>query len=192
MVIIDNFIKDVSILNMVQEELNNGTDFWGRYGEYEWYEGWWNREPETLREQIINYIWNINCPISENIQIEGFEHWTGIQSATNKNHDNHLKHHFDKDEDLWLETGELVSPVIGTVYYPINHDIDGGELVIYDTHDIDFTAPCDVIRPVYNRLVVFDASKLHMVNEITRGTRYAMAINLWKEKPLTIKNNEQA
>lgn len=190
MVIIDNFIKDESLLNNIQSELDRNTTFWSDYGKYEWYEGWWNREPETLREQIINHIWNENCPLNDHLQIEGFEHWTGIQSANDNKHKNHLQQHFDKDEDLWLETGEIVSPVIGTVFYPINHDIDGGELVIYDTYDVDFYAPHDVIRPVFNRLVIFDAGKLHMVEEVTRGTRYAMAINLWKEKPLTIKNNE--
>ena len=48
---------------------------------------------------------------------------------------------------------------------------------------MDLTAPYELIAPVPNRLVIFDASKLHAVTEITKGKRYAIAINLWDKKP---------
>ena len=34
-----------------------------------------------------------------------------------------------------------------------------------------------------NRLVIFDAGQLHAVTEITKGKRYAIAINLWEKQP---------
>jgi len=42
----------------------------------------------------------------------------------------HLKRHFDKDEDLWHDTGEVVSPAVGTIFYPCkeNDEIEGGKL----------------------------------------------------------------
>lgn len=190
MIIIDNFIQDESLLQEIRDELNNGGDFWGSYGEYKWYDGWWDKEPETLRERLISYIWRDNCPINFDLDVKGFEHWTGIQSAEDETKEDHLKQHFDKDEDLWHITGEIVTPVIGTVYYPIEHDIDGGELMIWDTYEVNYDAPYELVRPIPNRLVIFDAGRLHRVNQVTRGTRYAVAINLWDKKPLTIDNIE--
>ena len=60
---------------------------------------------------------------------------------------------------------------------------EGGHLKIYDTYEMDLTAPYELIAPVPNRLVIFDSNKLHAVTEITKGKRYAIAINLWDEKP---------
>lgn len=190
MIIIDNFVQDEDLLRRVRESLNDETsDFWS-LGNYSWYEGWWRREPETLREELIKYIWGDNCPLNYDVEIEGFEHWVGIQSAVDKSKHDHLKQHFDKDEDLWHETGELKRPMIGTVYYPIEHDIDGGYLKSWDTYEVDFDAPHELIAPKPNRLVIFDAGKLHAVQQVTRGTRYAIAINLWDYKPITIENTE--
>lgn len=191
MIIIDDFVQDEDLLRRVRESLHDeNSDFWGDYGNYSWYEGWWNREPETLREELIKYIWGDNCPLNYGLDVEGFEHWTGSQSAEDNTKHDHLKQHFDKDEDLWQETGEVKRPVIGTVYYPIEHDIDGGFLKSWDTYEVDFEAQHELIAPKPNRLVIFDAGKLHMVERVTRGTRYAIAINLWDHKPLTIKNME--
>lgn len=191
MIVIDNFVQDEDLLKRIREGLNDPeSDFWGSHGNYSWYEGWWKREPENLREELINYIWNTNCPLNYDVNIEGFEHWTGIQSAEDSSKKDHLQQHFDKDEDLWHFTGEVRRPVIGTVYYPIEHDIDGGELQIWDTYEVNFDAPHELIHPKPNRLIIFDAGQLHRVNQVTRGTRYAIAINLWDYLPETIKNLE--
>ena len=192
MIIIDNFVQDESLLKRIKESLSSdNSDFWGDYGNYNWYEGWWEREPETLREELIKYIWGDNSPLNMEVEITGFEHWTGSQSASDVNKEDHLKQHFDKDEDLWHFTGEVKRPVIGTVYYPIDHDIDGGQLQIWDTKEVDFDSPFEMISPKPNRLIIFDAGQLHRVTQVTRGTRYAVAINLWDYKPLTIENIEQ-
>ena len=191
MIVIDNFVKDKVLLEKIRTSLHDkDSDFWGSYGNYSWYEGWWKKEPQNLREELIKYIWGDNCPLSEDLEISGFEHWTGVQSASDGTKEDHLKQHFDKDEDLWHFTGEVKRPVIGTVYYPIEHDIDGGELQIWDTYKVDFDAPYELIQPKPNRLIIFDAGQLHRVQQVTRGTRYAIAINLWDYKPFTIENLE--
>jgi hypothetical protein len=192
MIIIDDFVQDKELLTAIREDLNKETpEFWGNYGDYSWYEGWWEREPQNLRERLIKYIYGDNCPLNYDLNIAGFEHWTGVQSASDKTKEDHLKQHFDKDEDLWHFTGEVRRPVLGTVYYPIEHDIDGGHLKYFDTYEVDFEVPSESIAPKPNRLVIFDAGKLHLVEQVTRGTRYAVAINLWDYKPVTIENIEQ-
>ena len=96
--------------------------------------------------------------------------------------------HKDKDEALYEKTGEYVYPKIGTIFYPVDHNIEGGELIVYDgdEYPTDDT-PADIILPKYNRLIIFDASKWHSVKEITKGTRYAIAINLWDKQPQALK-----
>ena len=43
-------------------------------------------------------------------------------------------------------------------------------------------------RTKFNRLVIFDAGQLHAVTPVTKGTRKAIAINLW-DSPLTDADN---
>ena len=44
------------------------------------------------------------------------------------------------------------------------------------------------IEAKYNRLVIFDAGNhLHRVTEVTRGVRYAIAINLWQSELTAVK-----
>ena len=62
---------------------------------------------------------------------------------------------------------------------------EGGYLKVYDTHENDRDAPYELIAPVPNRLVIFDATQLHAVTEVTEGNRYAIAINLWDRRPST-------
>ena len=95
-----------------------------------------------------------------------------------------LGNHYDKDELHYKRTGEIVRPLIGTVYYPKEMDIDGGYLEVF-TDGID--NPPERIKPVYNRLIIFGAGEyVHTVTPVTRGTRYAIAINLWSEPPVAV------
>jgi len=182
MIVIDDFVKSRDLLDKMKDP---DSDFW-KLG-YHWWGGWWNsNSPMSVRHELIEYIWRHNCPPQVNdIGLNGFEHWVGIlnKDKTIGDEDGYaLNHHFDKDEG----TGEG-SPILGTVYYPPMDEIqcEGGYLKIYDTHDGDRDAPYELIAPVPNRLVIFDATQLHAVTEITEGNRYAIAINLWDNKPST-------
>jgi len=65
---------------------------------------------------------------------------------------------------------------------------EGGHLKIYDTKEMDLTAPYELIAPVPNRLVIFDAGNhLHRVTEVTRGVRYAIAINIWQSELVAVQ-----
>jgi hypothetical protein len=182
MIVIDDFISDKGLKNKMKDL---DSDFW-KLG-YHWWGGWWNSNtPMSVRHELIETIWRKDCPPQlDNISLDGFEHWVGKLNKDNKigNEDGYaLNHHFDKDEG-----GGTGSPKLGTVYYPPMNEIqcEGGYLKVYDTHEDDRDAPYELIAPVPNRLVIFDASQLHAVTEITSGNRYAIAINLWDVKPVT-------
>ena len=174
MFVIDNFIKDKQLLDDLQsdEEFFHSKDFM-------WWEGWWSTPANTIKKRLIQYIWSENsCYHLTNIA--GFEYWTGVYSVGDE-----LPFHFDKDEHLYSQTEELVTPVIGSVFYPWENNIDGGYLEIY-TGGQD--AKPERLKPKHNRLVIFSAgTNRHRVTEVTRGTRRAIAINLWDREPSGLK-----
>ena len=192
MIIIDDFIKDEDLL----KRINESEDFW-RTG-YRWYEGWWNEGINDLHHELIQAIWGENSP-HEGVQIEGFEHWVG--DYTNKEShsvigmDWSLKPHFDKDEDKWNDEGTFVTPLIGTVFYPDPEidEMEGGMLYYWEkfppqraNEDNTIFWPeeePEIIKPKFNRLLIFDAGCLHGVSQIKSGRRRAVAINLWDQKP---------
>lgn len=193
MIIIDDFIKDYDFLNKIE----NDEEFW-QFG-YQWYDGWWNKEVSSLREELIYKIWGPNSP-HDSISTAGFEHWVGDYSSEGERHEMFgkewaLKLHFDKDEEIYHEEKRIVGPIIGTVFYPCREidEIEGGLLTIWEnfTPDVtDYTGMVyipdyepEVIKPKFNRLVIFNANSLHAVTAVTKGRRRAIAINLWDEKP---------
>ena len=183
MIVIDDFIKDEPLLKAIDED----KSFIGENGDYMWWDGWWSSHANTLKKQLIEYIWRHNSQMVLNNLI-GFEYWTGVYG------DGHaqasLIQHFDKDELHWERTGgnnggEILTPIVGTVFYPKPMDIDGGYLEIH-SRGRDNTP--ERIEAKYNRLVIFDAGNhLHRVTEVTRVVRYAIAINLWQSELTAVK-----
>lgn len=177
----DNFIKDEQLL----KDIANDSTFFADPGVYYWWKGWFNEDPgyePTIKQRLISEIWADNCPVSETWNISGFEYWTGIQTADKElGFKNNLGFHFDKDESWFKETGEIVRPVIGTVYYPPQPEFEGGELIV---HTAGKDKAPDVIQTRPNRLIIFRAGEdVHAVDVVTKGTRKAIAINLWSEIP---------
>ena len=76
MIILDNFIKDQEFLNKIR----NDKTFFDVKG-YHWWDGWWNSPANTIKKQLIDYIWRENCPQDHIYQIYGFEYWIGKYSA---------------------------------------------------------------------------------------------------------------
>jgi len=184
MIIIDDFIADRAIL----AEIETSGEFqtpkeWG------WWDGWWKTQALCHRERVVQYVWGEHCPLAEAAgfpnSVAGFEHWTLAHEAsadsrtrsTTSNGRDRIRPHRDRDESLFARTGELKQPRVGAVYYPIDHQIEGGQLKMF-SHDTD-DGPFELIEPRYNRLVIFDASVLHEVTPVTAGRRYAFAINVW-------------
>jgi len=178
--VFDNFIKDQNLLEEIQR---NRSSIFKDPGVYKYYHGWWNTPAKNTTQRIIQHVWGEACPISESYSIDGFEYWTGIQTAKNVDTfwEDDLKIHFDKDEEWFNETGEIVVPIIGSVYYPDVQDFEGGELEIYT--DGDQRTP-ETVKAKPNRFVIFEAGRHpHAVKTVTRGTRNAIAINLWENEP---------
>jgi hypothetical protein len=178
-VVIDNFLKDENLIRSIKED----KKFFADPGVYYWWDGWWNSPADTTKKVLIEQMWRYNSPLYHGYKISGVEYWTGIQTAmVESGHKNHLVRHFDKDEAWFDKTGEIVSPVIGTVYYPIvDETFEGGELLIY-TEGAD-KAP-EVIKALPNRMIIFDAGTVvHEVAPVTSGTRKAIAVNLWTNIP---------
>jgi len=191
MVIIDNFIKDKVLLNSICNDIS----IWN--SSYNW----------IYKSSIINFsspinnlikkIWveGIGSSLVDLNSVEGFEWWSGVYKAGDRketkdlqdNNFYHLFKHFDKDEKIWELENIVVNPMIGTVFYPDQSNIDviGGELIVWQTDEPDISVPYERILPKYNRLVIFDPSNLHAVKMVTQGTRRAIAINLWNKKPRT-------
>ena len=177
MIVIDNFIKDTELLMEVEF---NKEKFFSENGTYFWWNGWWNSPTDTLKKRLISYIWEEN-PIYESVSLDGFEYWTGQYGEGKSVCDLNL--HLDKDEDLWKSKGELSSPIIGTVFYPLQMEIEGGYLEIFSNGP---DREPERIEAKYNRMIIFDAgSHEHRVTTVTKGTRSALAINLWDSAPTT-------
>ena len=179
--VFDNFIKDEALLAEIQ--LNMPVLF-NDPGVYKWYDGWFNNSPaNNTAKKIIKQVWADECPITEVFDISGFEYWTGIQEAKEMGDewDDNLELHFDKDEAWFEKTGELKTPVIGSIYYPHQKEFEGGMLEIYTNGEEN---PPEIVYAKPNRLIIFDAGKdVHRVTVVTKGQRLAIAINLWEETP---------
>lgn len=190
MIIIDNFIKDQNLLNKF-EDANmtwpspyTWVPFGSTYGSINPY------------LQLINYIWIENSPLPtlNKEDIEGFEYWTGSYVAGDRREVEqggefyHLNKHFDKDESLFHRTGQVSCPMVGTIFYPCreNDEVVGGNLKIWETKNfVANPVIYDLIRPKFNRLIIFDASQMHAVTMVKQGSRKAVAINLWNTQPET-------
>jgi len=173
MIIIDDFIQNKTLLDNIAKD----KTFFNNNGQYYWYDGWWEQEPNTLKKELIKELWGENSPY-KGVKIEGFEYWTG-QLGPDAN-TKELPIHFDKDEAEWERSGKVIPPIIGTVFYPVPLDITGGDLAIYSS-GID-NEP-EIVKPRFNRLVIFDAGNhQHTVQPVNSGLRSAIAINLWDRK----------
>jgi hypothetical protein len=198
MIIYDDFIPDLDFLDKICKD----KDFWTPG--YQWWDGWWESPAKNLRHQLIQKVWGEMSP-HRGIDALGFEHWVGdyndqSESANMLGIDWSLKLHFDKDESHWQKNREIIGPKIGTVFYPCREvdEVEGGMLYFWDKYDATKLTPegwvtdpdqePEIIRPKFNRLIIFDASKLHGVSKITKGRRRAIAINLWDKKPLEFED----
>lgn len=177
MIVFDDFITDRALL----DSLAKSDEFQTRR-EFAWWGGWWNRPADNLRERVVQQIWKECCPLPDARALlesaAGFEYWTGVMDARvqwNRSLDNHR----DRDEALFSETGREAFPLMGAVYYPLNHDVEGGYLRIFTDDRED--GPAEFIQPRYNRLVIFDASRLHGVTTVTSGRRHSLVVNVWPE-----------
>ena len=172
----DDYCPDQKVLDWLRAEERWRT----MTGKFHWWDGWWQAEAKNNWEYIIKMIWQ-----SQGVEstIAGFEYWCNILDATSGQ--NYLGWHRDKDERLKAESGRLITPMIGTVFYGYPHKIDGGYLEIAQDPSL---SEVERISAQYNRIVIFDVAKQHRVSKVYRGQRFSMQINLWKKKPETFRD----
>ena len=180
--VFDDFIKDEALLD---EIASAGDSFFYPTGKYTYWKGWWNKPAETVKQRLIQYIWQSHFPLANMpIIADGFEHWTGIQSAEMEGRRNYLELHLDDDVTYRQMTGKRMFPLIGCVYYPPGFEFEGGDLIIYT--DGEEKSP-EIIKTRPNRLVIFNPGEVvHGVRQVTDGTRGAIAINVWGQEPWSV------
>lgn len=165
MIILDDFIRNEYLLTTFSD-----NKYWKKL----------ENEPEGTRYTNVNHIPykavnQLICEIKNtfwtNKNWEALEYWVNITYKYAE-----LDWHVDKNERLAEEEDKIICPQIGAVWYghPDVRTVRGGYLEIQnDNGDLER------IRPVYNRIVVFDVSQEHRVAPIHNGTRFGFQVNLW-------------
>ncbi len=180
MLVIDNFVKDKNLHSALQSK-----EFWESLGKLNWWDGWWNSEPRNICEDFIQNVWKQFTNLEN--KIAGFEYWSNIHQSGDG-----LNWHVDKDEKLSVEKKEIVMPTMGLVYYALSKNLEGGYLEIANSPDRNNVDPNKIerLRPIENRLIMFNPSFPHRVSKITSGKRRAIIVNAWPKKPYTFQDSE--
>lgn len=178
--VFDNFIQDEQLL----KDVANSPELWSETGAYKYWKGWWTSDPSNVAQRLTQYIWGENFPLNIQLEVDGFEYWTGIQSAEIEGRRDYLELHYDDDVNYRKETGNRMLPVLGCVYYPMGASFEGGDLAVY-TEGEDKSP--ELIKAIPNRLVIFNPGQVvHGVQTVTKGTRRGIAINAWAEEPWSV------
>ena len=196
MIVLDDFVRDENIIRKINDpQTHDEKNFW--QGEFDLYKGWEEVGTGCFVHEFIKYIFTDDRLKNQNVGVKFYEFWTnslGPQNIKNSYDETWgMLPHFDKDESLLKYKNKYHHPKIGIVYYGSKdiEDVVGGEFCFWPEIDTSFDLceevplPSDykVVSPLFNRLVLFDSSKLHGVKEIEFGTRKVIAVNLWEEKP---------
>jgi len=188
--VFDNFIKDQSLL----DEIKKDKTFFDDPSVYKYWKGWWTKDPCNIKQKLAKYIFSDNIPVALNLEIDGFEYWTGLQEAVGNHKEgivfkDNLEMHFDDDVNYRAQKdydGIPLRPALGCVYYPEGFNFTGGDLLIY-TDGTDKSP--EVIKTKPNRLVIFNPGDVaHCVSPVIEGRRGAIAINLWENEPWSVAN----
>ena len=137
---------------------------------------WWDGtgELDTIWKKVIFELWS-GC--ANNTTPKCFEYWVNIT-------DPHLSlgWHQDKDEFEYEKSGKVIHPFRSIVFYGYPHEVEGGYLEINEVGKDD-NVEVERIKPVFNRVVLFNPSRVHRVSNILSGKRYGFQVNLWDEIP---------
>lgn len=171
MVIVDNYIEDDRLLSKVNQDpfFNKEEPHW--WGEF------WIHPFSSLRQEVLSHLF-LGGKRFVDTDISGFKHWVKKYEDTNPNIPV-----FDKDEECFKEIKQYSYPRVGAIYFydPKVDETEGGYLQIWD--DQEETPSYELVRPKYNRLVIFDISKLHTIQPITKGSFHYLNVSFW-ENPI--------
>lgn len=155
MVVIDDFIKNPRLLTKV-----NYDPFFYQ-AEKHWWNGWWNSSANSLRHEVISYIFKDNPPVATQA-ISGFLHEVKVVN-----------------KDIPLHVSFPEDSILKAIYYsdPQTDSIKGGQLQFGSSENYE------VINPKYNRLVIFNSSQGCDVQPIVEGTHKVLTIDLLETYP---------
>lgn len=146
MIVIDNFIKDSSLI----EEIKNDKTFFppdmgeieniGEYNNhfhiedadcyapYMFWDGWWNSPADTLKKRVIQQIWSneyfLPFPLEE---VCGFEYWTRTFKKGQ-----YLRIHVDEDTFAYQKDKTFNAPAYGCVWYGFAESEQPGFLELHE------------------------------------------------------------
>lgn len=130
--------------------------------------------PTTTLAKLVKFIYEDYLSDLMSYQdITRIEYWVNVLDEFSE-----LDWHQDKDEAA-AQKGELKHPIVSVVYYPYKHKVWGGYLEI--EHTDEMSPDYERIKPVYDRLVIFDPTLKHRVSKVLAGTRVGLQLNLWKD-----------
>ena len=131
MIVIDNFIKDISLINEIKKDKHFFPETMGDienigeynnhfhiedadcYAPYMFWEGWWNSPADTLKKKVIKEIWSnenfLPFPLRE---VSGFEYWTRTFKQGQ-----YLRVHVDEDTFAYQKEKRFNAPAYGCVWY---------------------------------------------------------------------------
>ena len=164
MIVVDNFVQDHDLLTKLRDDR-----YWETNTPYTWFDK--NSLSESPWLKLTRQIWLFAARFHDLGEYEGYELWS--QVIQNRE----LGWHVDKDEHVWRETGVIVSPIMGSIYYAHALPVEGGFLETRNERG------SQLIEPVPNRLIIHHPSQDHMVHKCTSGVRRSFLTNLWKVKP---------
>jgi len=176
MIIVDNVIQDSKVLKKFSDaqlwtDCDNDTTLDGPRKVVQT-----NTETGTKLkdawEFISFYLYDIPSLDLPSYGATEIEYWANVLSPRAE-----LEWHQDKREDLMIESGTLVHPLVGVIWYGYPHEVLGGYLEIKNHSDRQ--EEVERIQPVYNRAVVFDPTQWHRVAPIVEGERFGFQLNLW-------------
>ena len=165
------------------------TDCYKSLPTYNYWQGWWNEEPRNIIEIVIKQLWENYIDVNE-CKDGGFEYLgrTIENGGSLEWHQDTGEYNYF-DENYWCSDESLL-------YYPkVSDDCVGGFLEIapykirsslkdsqtagrqVDTNEVER------IKPVTDRMVLFDSAQLHRVTPVYQGVRYNLAVALWKKSP---------
>ena len=179
MIIIDNYIQDKKILDFLRNP--EIWLYWNKVNEL--YAGkkvlmyqYGYEHPKNIWEIIANIIMEDSRLSIRNRYMNVIEYWhnaleIGADAAW----------HQDIDELLASENSEAdpCYPEVTFLWYGQPEKITGGKLFI--NNEEDSTNP-EMIKPIYNRLVVLNPKLYHKVSEVKTGWRWALAFSVWGNK----------
>lgn len=202
--IIDEFGED-----SLKEKLNDekAWEECSKKKEKRWMD--WDAQPKNAWEMTSKLIYQrhpevVALAASKNETPAGYEYW-----CTQMDEYGHRREEEEGGIPFQVQTDEVQKsfPLMGAHYYGYEHkyhrEIEGGKLRILTPKEEDTVLlsteqaaayaqkhkkAIEEVDPLYNRVVIFNATKWHEISAVEQGDYYALMVNLWKEKPKTWKD----